>query len=341
LEDRDSLWFRVLSARYGIDEGRLRGGGREASEWWRVVHSLSRERWFTDHVNRGVGNGGMTLFWSDVWCGTVSFRVRFSRLFELSVYKGESVLEMSQLGWGEGGEAWRRRLFAWEEEMVGELILLLAHVSLQVNKEDTWLWTLENSTTFTVRSLYQFLTIQPQVDLSVDAASIWHKDVPLKVVLFAWRLFWDRLPTKDNLLRRGVINHDSRTCVAGCDLVESSSHLFLHCNIFGSVWHSIYNWIGVSVTNPFYVPDHFHQFSFSSGIGNKRRSLLQVIWYATVWEIWKERNNRLFKGNECPVLQVVDRIKAISYMWLKEKYITLPFNFHGWWLSPFTILGIG
>jgi len=343
LEDRDSLWFRVLSARYGTNEGRLRGGGRVASEWWRVVHSLSRESWFSDHVSCWVGNRRTTLFWSDVWCGRVSFRVRFSRLFELSVCKGESVFEMLQLGWGEGGEAWRwrRRLFAWEEEMVGEFIFLLANVTLQVNREDKWLWTLENSNTFTVRSLYNFLTIQPQVELPVDVSSIWYKEVPLKVVVFVWRLFRDRLPTKDNLLRRGVINQDSRTCVAGCDFVESSSHLFLHCNNFGSVWHLIYSWIGVSVINPFYVPDHFHQFSFSGGFGKKRRSILQVIWYATVWEIRKERNNRLFKGKESPVFQVVDRIKFISYMWLKPKYITLPFNFHGWWLSPFTMLGIG
>jgi len=299
LEERDSLWFRVLSARYDTDEGRLRGGGREASEWWRVVHSLSRENWFGDHVSRRVGNGRTTLFWSDVWCGRVSFRVRFNRLFELSVFKGESVLAMSQLGWGEGGEAWRwRRLFVWEEEMMGELILLLANVTMQVNKEDKWLWTLENSNTFIVRSLYNFLAIQPQVGLPVDVSSIWHKDVPLKVVLFGWRLFRDRLPTKDNLLRRSVIDHDSRMCVAGCDLVESSSHLFLHCNTFGTVWHLIYRWIGVSVINPFYVPDHFHQFGFSGGIGRKRRSILQVIWYAAVWEIWKERNNRLFKGKE-------------------------------------------
>ena len=69
LEERDSLWFRVLSARYGTDEGRLRGGGREASEWWCVVHSLSRENWFGDHVSRRVGNGRTTLFWSDMWCG--------------------------------------------------------------------------------------------------------------------------------------------------------------------------------------------------------------------------------------------------------------------------------
>ena len=192
---------------------------------------------------------------------------------------------------------------------MGELILLLTNVTLQVNKEDNWLWTLENSNTFTVRSLYNFLTIQSQVDLPVDASSLWHKDVPLKVVLFAWRLFRDRLSTKDNLLRRGVINYDSRTCVAGCDLVESSPHLFLHCIIFGSVWHLIYSWIGVSVTTPFSVPDHFHQFSFIIGIGNKRRSILQVIWYATV--ISTLINIKQFN-------QIINIIKST-----KPKYVTI------------------
>jgi len=81
-----------------VDEGRLKGGGREASEWWRVVHNLSRENWFSDHVSCYVENGRTTLFWFDVWHGRVSFRVRFSRLFELSILKWESVFEMLQLG---------------------------------------------------------------------------------------------------------------------------------------------------------------------------------------------------------------------------------------------------
>ena len=137
LEDKDSLWFRVLSARYGVDEGRLRGGGREASEWWRVVNSLSREICFSDHVSRYVEDGRKTLFCSDVWCGGVSFRVRFSRLFDLSVFKGESVFEMSQLGWGEGGEAWRwrQRLFAWE---VYCLLMLLCRLLGMTNGFGLW-----------------------------------------------------------------------------------------------------------------------------------------------------------------------------------------------------------
>jgi hypothetical protein len=72
-----------------------------------------------------------------------------------------------------------------------------------------------------------------------------------------------------------------------------------------------------------------------------RGAILQVIWFATTWEIWKERNNRLFNGKDSSIHQVVDRIKLLAFMWLKEKFHFLPLNYHAWWLSPFTILGIG
>jgi len=40
------------------------------------------------------------------------------------------------------------------------------------------------------------------------------------------------LPTKNNLIRRGVIADEFQLCVCGCGSHETSSHLFLHCNIF-------------------------------------------------------------------------------------------------------------
>lgn len=43
------------------------------------------------------------FFWTDVWVGEVSLRDRFTRLYELSVLKEESVFEMSTLGCGVGG----------------------------------------------------------------------------------------------------------------------------------------------------------------------------------------------------------------------------------------------
>jgi len=78
-----------------------------------------------------------------------------------------------------------------------------------------------NKSCFSVRSAYNWLTVQLSIASSVAASSIWNKDVPLKVSVFAWWLFRDRLPTKDNLLSRRVIPLDSRLCVAGCGRIDS------------------------------------------------------------------------------------------------------------------------
>jgi hypothetical protein len=311
--------------------------------WWRDLEVLRREDWFTGSVDRVVGNGVDTLFWSDVWVGDVSFRVRFPRLYDLSMFKEASVAKMCQLRWGDDVQVscWRRGLFVWEEELVGELKSLLHMVVLQVDKEDRWLWNLETSHVYSVRSAYKLLTTQPPTASVVSVSSLWNKDIPLKVVLFAWRLFRDRLPTKSNLIRRGVISGDAISCVAGCGLEESSEHLFLHCNIFGAIWHYTYRWLNVSSVSPFTVGDHFIQFTALGGLVKARQSILQVLWFATSWEIWKERNNRLFNGKQCSTLQVVDKIKSLSFLWLKAKFPSLQLNYHGWWLSSFTVLGIG
>jgi len=158
--------------------------------------------------------------------------------------------------------------------------------------------------------------------------------------LFVWRLFWDRLPTKDNLFRQGVLDQNSLDCITGYGSAESAAHLFLHCNFFGSVWHFIYGWLGIYVVPPQFLSDHFIQFSYIGRSQKVWQSISQVIWFATVWEIWKERNNRLFTDKTCSSLQVVHKIKSLTFMWLKAKFTTFPFNLHGWWLNPFTILGI-
>jgi hypothetical protein len=85
---------------------------------------------------------------------------------------------------------------------------------------------------YSVRSAYNVVSASVHVDQVVPASSLWHKNVPLKVILFAWRLFRDRLPTKDNLFRRHVITLDARFCAGYCGEMETSSHLILHCDFF-------------------------------------------------------------------------------------------------------------
>lgn len=165
--------------------------------------------------------------------------------------------------------------------------------------------------------------MQPHFDSVVPISSLWHKDVPLKVVLFVWCMFRDRLSIKDNLLRRHVIDTDAQLCVGGCGAMETSCHLLFHCNFFGSIWHYIFRWLGIATVSPFDAANHFTQFSFVCGVARTWVSMLQVIWFASVWEIWKERNNRLFNGKDCSIMQVVEKIKSHTFMWLKNKFHNL------------------
>jgi len=81
-------------------------GGR-CSVWWRTLRRVREGvgRWFKDNVRRVVGGGKDTLFWHDTWVGDISFKSKFPRLFDLSVYKESTVDEMARLGWHVGGKA--------------------------------------------------------------------------------------------------------------------------------------------------------------------------------------------------------------------------------------------
>jgi hypothetical protein len=79
------------------------------------------------------------------------------------------------------------------------------------------------------------LTTQDSSVLDDSENLICHSQAPLKVSILAWRLLRDRLPTKINLLTRGIISADDISCVAGCRHVEDAQHLFLHCDTFGSL----------------------------------------------------------------------------------------------------------
>jgi hypothetical protein len=65
--DREGLWFRVLVARYGVEGGTLRDGGRRGSPWWKEIMRIRKGgelegRWFEDHFMRRVGEGSYTFF---------------------------------------------------------------------------------------------------------------------------------------------------------------------------------------------------------------------------------------------------------------------------------------
>lgn len=94
----------------------------------------------------------------------------------------------------------------------------------------------------------------PERGLVDDA---WHKHAPLKVSLFVWKPLRNRLPTKNNLLRRKVLHTDDMACVGGCGLPETVEHLLLGCEIFSSVWVAVLQWLHLSFVAHVGCRDHY------------------------------------------------------------------------------------
>jgi len=115
-----------------------------------------------------------------------------------------------------------------------------------------------------------------------------------KVSLFAWRLFHNRLPTKNDLVRRHILHIDDNLCVGGCGSLEIADHLHFSCDPFGSVWSAVLQWLHLSFVAPAGSKYHFLQFGQMVGLPRSSYMFFRIIWMTCAWIIWKERNNHIF-----------------------------------------------
>ncbi|MCI40342.1 alpha-1 6-xylosyltransferase, partial [Trifolium medium] len=73
LEEKEGLWYKVLVAKYGIDDDFILEGGVKVYVWWKDLASVREGkalvvgRWVNSNISRLVGNGEHTLFWKDNW----------------------------------------------------------------------------------------------------------------------------------------------------------------------------------------------------------------------------------------------------------------------------------
>jgi len=111
-------------------------------------------------------------------------------------------------------------------------------------------------------------------------------------------LLLNRILTKDNLFKRGVIQYNNQRYMGDCGFNEDIDHLFVTCNFFGnirglvSLWQCFVTMLLGSITA------HHEQFCCSGGIKKKARLAFKIIWLGSVLIIWKERNNRIFTHKE-------------------------------------------
>jgi hypothetical protein len=114
---------------------------------------------------------------------------------------------------------------------------------------DRWVWVPNSSGAFTVNSTYWYIInlFVPQNLIGMYESqafvSLWNCRAPSKIQAFGWQLLLDRIPTRQNLLRRSInlVNGDHNyVCVAGLSwkLVYIFSFIVIFLGRFG-VWFLI------------------------------------------------------------------------------------------------------
>ncbi|GLT51274.1 hypothetical protein SLA2020_246950 [Shorea laevis] len=323
------LWKEIIKELYGGVGNREWEGcvqDRRGSSWWRELWKLEEEGgagdgWLGGGFVKQIGNGKKTHFWEDVWVGEVRLREKYPRLYSLATNKRVKVAELGE--WSEGVWSWkwdwRRDLFVWETDLVQELKNDLNMVIFNHDGEDKWTWRWESNGKYTVKSAYQHLGQPHQVGGSEIFKVIWNKLVPLKVSALAWRAIQDRIPTKVNLRKRGVITEEAELKCRLCSKKEESTdHVLVECIYAWRIWVACYSWWGVCTASQSSIQNHFRQHTdlFRQ---LKVKEAWNLIWYAVIWTLWNWRNQMVFGKEMNKEMEVVDLIKLKSFAWLKAK----------------------
>jgi len=146
---------------------------------------------------------------------------------------------------------------------------------------------------FSMKSAYMTLCNSSN-GVSHDVFSLlWQVKAIPKVVFTTWRVLLGRLPTYDNLSRRGMVVNCS-LCVLCKATEESSQHIFLSCIIAQRVWSLCLRWIGILSIQHKDLINHFESFHLVN-LSIKQNLVWKRLWVAIIRSIWDKRNLVVFK----------------------------------------------
>ncbi|GJV65694.1 RNA-directed DNA polymerase, eukaryota [Tanacetum coccineum] len=289
LSHDNSLWSRIISALHGLNGHVLSAAFN--STWSSIITEVNSLKVkgvdLISHCKIRVGKGTGTSFWKDLWIGDNLLKLSFPRLFALEENKDISVADKMNTSIS---SSFRRHVRGGvESQQLDQLSLLLDTVILS-NMDDRWFWDLNGDGVFQVKDVRSMLdeAFLPKMEVPTR----WIKSIPIKVNVFAWKLYLDRLPTRSNLSRRNV-SLPSLACPLCDHVLEDSSHLFFGCSVAKDIQKLICRWWNLDV-HPYESYEDWLSWFKSIRLGSKTKEVLEGVFYVSWWSLWNFRNQFLF-----------------------------------------------
>ncbi|GJU23372.1 RNA-directed DNA polymerase, eukaryota [Tanacetum coccineum] len=327
-----SLWSRFIRAIHGIHGGLDNSlPFSKRTPWTDIISEVRKLSYKGIHllsfIKKNVANGETTSFWEETWLGNSPLKYAYPRLYSLELNKHISVA--SKFSDGSLIASFRRPpRGGMEADQLQHLISDTSLVILQ-NAIDRWTWRLDSSGVFSVKSVREF--IDDSFLPKVDSCTRWVKYVPIKINIFAWKVFLDKLPSRLNLSLCGL-EIPSILCPICSVAVESSSHLFFACHLARQLRFKVARWWELEYQDFSFYEDWFLWLS-NLRVTKHCKDVLEGVCYITWWVIWKFRNQVLF-GSELPRVDLLfDDIVKLSFTWCSNR-CSLNFDWNSWMKNP-------
>ncbi|GKB29952.1 RNA-directed DNA polymerase, eukaryota, reverse transcriptase zinc-binding domain protein [Tanacetum coccineum] len=238
--------------------------------------------------------------------------------------------------------AWRRQPTGRSLGDISSILSLMDGLVFDTSKEDEWVWNIESSGNFSVSSLCSLIQKKMLVTFVDSPKFVWNSWVPRKVNFYAWRLALDRLPTRENLSRRGLIHLDSSSCLFCGSDVESKEHCFLSCPKIKLIWLKIWSWWNVPpLFNPS-LDDILH--GIPRLFSNKwKAKLFHAICLGCIRSVWAWRNRILHASSDEEKSRalredIFPAVQRMLLLWTSNRAPKNRFSWANWILRPNELL---
>ncbi|GJS61833.1 RNA-directed DNA polymerase, eukaryota, reverse transcriptase zinc-binding domain protein [Tanacetum coccineum] len=327
-----SLWTRFITAIHGSCRA-VEGTSSTSrnSLWLDIIKALSSLKTkgidLLGFAKKKVGNGEKTLFWDDLWIGEDVLKSQFPRLFALELQKDISVAK--KMSHSSLAFFFRRMPRGGVEEEQFNNLNSCTSAFILPQIEDRWVWSLSSTGDFSGNSARSF--IDDKLLPNFDSPTRWVKVIPIKINIFAWRVWQDKLPTRLNLSLRGI-DIPTILCSSCNTSVESTSHLFFSCPVARQVWSKVLRWweLTDSRCNTYY--DWFNWLN-NSQMSKGIKDIFEGVCYVTWWTLWRFRNQCVFGKSQPRKESLFDDIAQMSFTWCASRCKS-NFTWNSWLKNP-------
>lgn len=291
LQNPDLPWARWFLQHYSLD---FSLSPSNPSFLWKIVHNHIQNLFSISFVL--INSGTSTFFWFDTWLVDTPLAQKFPNLFSHSTSPHVLVSKVVHDGLL---ATLRNRLTHVASAELAVVLSLLRDVVTRDAPDDRFL---THGNPFSARCAYSLLSSVNEVDIHADR--IWGSKAPIKVKIFGWLLFRDRLNTKANLHHKTIADDAS---YPRCDHhLEDATHLALSCPRAAQVWRLL------DILPP---PDIDHLWDTATPDG-LNINLWPMVALAILWKLWDSRNAQVFRSETHSALYTLRNVISDFTLWV-------------------------